>query len=309
VSTAHGSPGWHQCHLCADGFSTGRQLERHVEARHFGKTETSQRYVCRLCAASTTSAAGVTTVSYAVQGLLTKHLQNAHGVPRVSAAKMAKAAAPTITTSDCASDADRLDDSSAEVKPVRRLFVCGESSVYQCSRCDFSASERPVFVRHAGEHGRAVAGAVQCYECAASFTVPVALGRHLRVIHRIDSDVDTYLRDSAGGGAVSRCATPQSSATDDEPSPTEPSSNETSRLSSAGRSSTDSTTSASTPASLVKPADDDDDAPAECTVCYRVLLTKHLLRAHMRTHGIAFIQHTRRRLSAATSPAARSSPA
>jgi len=312
MRTVHGSPGWHLCHLCADCFSTGTQLERHVEALHQGKTETSHPYVCQLCAESPPGQQGGAMQSYTVRGMLTKHLQSAHGVPRVAAANMARAVAPTPVP-------DIANTVQGGAEAVRRLFVCGEeSSVYRCSRCDFSTPERAVFMRHAAEqHSPTLASAVQCFECAAAFTVASALQRHLRAIHRIHcDDIQTYLRDN-GGPLVSRCPTPESSTTttDDEPlSPqtaTEPSS--------GGRHSTESASSggvgrssqgASTSSSTVSVCDaDEDESPAECTVCYRVFLTRHLLRAHMRTHGIAFIQHTRRRLATSTSPIASSSPA
>lgn len=301
IATVHGSPGCHLCHLCADGFSTSMQLERHVEIQHCGKTETSHPYVCALCAESP----GKGSVSYTVQGLLTKHLHHAHGVPRIAAANMARAAAPPAPTSDTADNTEQVQDSPncsrSEVEPVKRLFVSGETTPYQCSRCDFSVEDRAQFVTHAAEHSPPVAGAVQCKECAASFTVAVALYRHLRIVHRINCDIDTYLRENEG---ATRCRTPDSSSTDDAPaSPAEPSSS-FSKMSRGSRS-TESAGSVRKLASSAK-GDDDDDAPAECTVCYRVFLSKHLLRKHMRTHGIAFIQHTRRRL-ATTSPVAGSS--
>jgi len=93
IVTVHGSPGWHLCHLCADGFSTIKQLERHVEIRHCGKMESSKGYVCALCSESPESRS----VSYTAQGLLTKHLRNVHGVPHKAAANMARAAAPINT--------------------------------------------------------------------------------------------------------------------------------------------------------------------------------------------------------------------
>lgn len=299
ISTVHSSPSCHLCHLCADGFSTSTQLQRHVEVQHCGKTESSHPYVCALCAESPENGP----VSYTVQGLLTKHLQHAHGVPRTAAANMARAAAPQVPTSDSENQTEQVPDSpSCSTKPIKRLFVSGETAVYQCSRCDFSVEDRVSFVTHAVEHRPTVAGAVQCKECAASFTVTVALHRHLRLIHRIDVDIETYLQENGG---AARCPTPDSSFTDDDLGSPAKLSN-TSSLTSSGGRSTESAGNGRKILTSTK-GDDDDDAPAECTVCYRVLLSKQLLRAHLRTHGIAFIQHTRRRL-AAISPAARSPP-
>jgi len=298
VSLVHGSPAWHLCHLCADGFSTSKQLEQHVEIRHCGKTESSHAYVCALCAESQENSPA----SFPVRGLLTKHLHNMHGVPRIAAANMARSASPSFQVTDStANDTEQVQDSprrsNSETEPFKRLFVSGETTCYQCSRCDFSAEDRALFVTHAPKHSPTVAGAVQCKECAASFTVAPALYRHLRIIHRIHCDIDTYLQEN---GCVSRCSTPDTLTADDEAtSPVEPSSS--SSLMSSGRGSSESKGSVRKLATSVRGGNDDDDAPAECTVCYRVFLSKLLLRAHMRVHGMAFIQRTRRRL-AVTSP-------
>jgi len=292
ISTTHGSPGWHLCHLCADAFSTSRQLERHVETRHCGKAESSHGYVCALCAESPETGS----VSYAAQGLLTKHLRTVHCVPRKAAANMARAAAPLAESSD---NADQVGDSPncSENEPVKRLYVSGETTRFQCSRCEFSAEDRAVFVAHATEHSPTIADAVQCKECATSFTVASALYRHLRIVHRINCDIDTYLRENGG---VPRCPTPDQSGTDDEST----SAPKRSSLTETGGRGTGSTRSGGKVAEPVKSgAGDEDDAPAECTVCYRVFLTKLLLRAHMRVHGMAFIQRTRRSLPATTKDA------
>jgi len=293
VSTVHASPGWHMCHLCADGFSTIQQLEHHVETRHCGKAESSNGYICALCAESPESGL----VSYVAQGLLTKHLRIMHSVPRKAAANMARAAAPTARSDDTEQVQDSASCSVSEHKPVKRLYVSGETTHYQCSRCNFSAEDRTAFVTHAAEHSPAVAGAVQCKECAASFTVASALYRHLRIVHQIDCDIDTYLRENGG---AARCPTPDSSNTDDETEITTMPPKLSSSLvpTSSGGHGTGSAASVGKVAQLVKSAvDNDDDAPAECTVCYRVFFSRQLLRAHMRVHGMVFIQSTRRKRS------------
>jgi len=289
VSTVHGSPGWHWCQLCADGFSTSKQLQRHVEIRHCGKSESSHTYVCPLCAKSSDNPP----VSFVIQSVLTKHLRSVHGIPRIAAANMARAAAPSAQTTDSEQKQDSASCSSYEIGPAKRLFVSGETACYQCSRCDFSAEDRVQFVAHASKHSPSLAGAVQCKECAASFTVAAALYRHLRVTHRMDCDIDTYLQEN---GLTTSCSTPDTSTTDDEwTSPVAPSS--CSSVMSSGGYGSESKTSVKKVVTPVKGADDnDEDAPGECTVCYRVFTTKHLLRKHMRVHGMAFIQRTRRRL-------------
>lgn len=157
---------------------------------------------------------------------------------------------------------------------------------------------RAEFVTHAAEHSLTVAGAVQCKECAASFTVPSTLYRHLRIVHRIDCNIDTYLREN---GAAPRCPTPDGPVTDDEEitSPADLSSSSSLTLS-GGRRSAGSVGKVSEAAKRGVVNDEDDDAPAECTVCYRVFLSRQLLRAHMRVHGMAFIQRTRRSLPVTT---------
>jgi len=287
VRTVHGSPDWHMCYLCADGFATTNQLKRHIQTRHCGKTESTHAYVCALCE---DGAAG-----FAVQGLLTKHLQSVHSVPRKAAANMARAAAPPVVDAGESPQNSRdqvLASPASNIEPVKRLFVAGELVHYRCSRCPFSAEDRAVFVAHAAEHSPAVSGAVQCKECAASFTVAPALYRHLRIVHRLNCDIDAYIREN---GMASRCSSSSETVTADERSPSEMSSGSSLVLSGGSK---DSTSKVVTP---TKPSnDDDDDGPGECTVCYRVFLSKPLLRSHMRVHGMAFIQRTRRKLASAT---------
>jgi len=288
ISTVHGSPGWHWCQLCADGFSTSKQLQRHVEIRHCGKIESSHAYVCPLCAKSPDNPP----VSFTIQSVLTKHLRNVHGIPRIAAGNMARAAAPSAQTTDSEQMQDSASCSRYEIEPAKRLFVSGETVYYQCSRCDFSAEDRAQFVAHASKHSPPLAGAVQCKECAASFTVAAALYRHLRVTHRMDCDIDAYLQEN---GFVTSCSTPDTSTTDDEwTSPVAPSS--CSSMMSSGGYGSESKPSDRKLVTPVKGDENDDDAPGECTVCYRVFTTKHLLRKHMRVHGMAFIQRTRRKL-------------
>ena len=260
--------------------------------------------MCALCAESPKNES----VRYAVQGLLTKHLQSAHGVPRKAAANMARAAAPTVQTTESPDKteevavADNSGCSNSVTEPVRRLFVSGEVARFQCSRCDFSVEDRAEFVVHAGKHGAALVGAVQCMECAGSFTIASALYRHLRIVHRIDCNIDTYLRENGG---APRCTTPDAWTTDDEPASPELSSY--SLPASSGGHSAKSTASVGEAAAPGKDnAGEDDDAPAECNVCYRVFLSKQSLRAHMRVHGMVFIQRTRRRLPTSPPTAAES---
>jgi len=294
ISVMHGSPGWHLCHLCADGFSTAKQLEQHVDTKHCGKTQSSHAYVCALCAESAEDGP----VSFAIQALLTKHLHNVHSVPRIAAANLARAAGPSVLTTDSEQVQDSPSCSSSSIEPVKRLFVLGETTCYQCSRCDFSAEDRALFVTHATEHSPSVAGAVQCHECAAAFTVAPALYRHLRIIHRIDCDINTYLREN---GYATSCCEPESSSADEECTSPVNVSNCSSLASSGGRSSESKANDGQLSKSVKGADDEEDDAPVECTVCYRVFMSKQLLRAHMRVHGMAFIQRTRRKL-AVTSP-------
>jgi len=235
--------------------------------------------------------------------MLTKHLRNVHGVPRIAAANMARAAAPS-TQSGSGNDTDQLQDSPSssnpKIEPVRRLFVSGQTTSYQCSRCNFAAEDRALFVAHASEHSSTVAGMVQCKECAASFTVAPALYRHLRITHRMNCDIDTYLRENGYATVANHCSTPDLVLTvdDERLSPTTSPANYSPLSPSGGCHSESSKESIGTP----QKADDDDNAPGECTVCYRIFTTKQLLRAHMRVHGMVFIQRSRRRLAVNTSP-------
>jgi Pyruvate/2-oxoacid:ferredoxin oxidoreductase delta subunit len=318
----HKTPTWHMCHLCADGFGNAEQLQQHISERHSGKAR-KYIFICELCTASSPAPDGSTPPppqSFAVQSLLTKHLKKIHRIPRGLATSRAQAMAlaagaasiqrktePSVEPIEqIASSSGRSGDTVSSMA-VKRLYVSGEETGYQCARCDFSTVFRPEFVKHINEqHSPKTSSAVQCKECGSCFAVAPALHRHLHIVHHVKCDINTYLREN--GGIL---ASPTSS---DDGSTTVSASGSPVLSTRVLFSSNSSTSLSSRPDSISQNSQDDKsktislsvaDSDAvedsgvvhECTVCYRSFGTSHQLRGHMRAHGMAFIQRTKRMLA------------
>lgn len=276
----HGVTKYHMCYLCADGFVDADALQQHIASRHTGRARI-HAFVCPICTESSDSVPR----SFPHQGLLTKHLHSAHRMSRDEAAVRARAAASQVASGDVISKTTSgapTDGSPA----VRRLYVKGQTESYYCAQCEFSADDRDSFIAHVKvSHRPEPIDAVQCMECSLCFPVVPALQRHLRLVHRISENIDRYLL------KIGRMPAFVADADVDLPSHEEDTKLSTPRSATtvavnASKAHPESSTSA-------------NNSPLECTVCYRLFFTVDQLRAHMRVHGMAFIQGTRRKLSSA----------
>jgi hypothetical protein len=274
----HGVTKFHMCYLCADGFVDADALQQHIASRHTGRARI-HAFVCPICAESSDAVPR----SFPQQGLLTKHLHSAHRMSRDEAAVRARAAASQVATGDVftktATNAP-TDGSQA----VRRLYVKGQTEFYHCAQCEFSTDDRDAFIAHVKvSHRPEPVDAVQCMECSQCFPVVPALQRHLRLVHRMSENIDRYLLKIGRMPVVVADADVDWPAREEDTKLTTPRSATTSAAS-ASKAQSESSVSA-------------NSSPLECTVCYRLFFTVDQLRAHMRVHGMAFIQGTRRKQS------------
>jgi len=270
----HGVTKYHVCYLCADCFVDADALRQHVSSRHTGKVRV-HAFVCPICAETSDSVPR----SFPHQGLLTKHLHTVHRLPREEATSRARLV--TFSANDDVIGPSTSNSSTEVVSVARRLYVKGQTESYLCAQCHFSAEERSAFTAHVvAAHPVDPIDAVQCMECSQCFPVAPALQRHLRLVHRITDKIEEYLTSNGRASAVS----------DNEA--TSPTCKDT-------KSSKPQTVCTPTSAPKVKtePSATCNGSPKECTVCYRLFFSVDHLRAHMRVHGMAFIQGTRRKQS------------
>lgn len=198
--------------------------------------------------------------------MLIKHLKQFHKIARknIDYGRIALSNGKDDDGAGTADDAKPLQPSTS----VRKLRVEGEST-YNCAKCEFSCSERASFLEHIKCHCRE--NSHQCPECGVCFVVLPSLKRHLMIVHRV-RDFDRYFAET---GFSLEIPTSYDVDSDPEDIPVMPNT-------SVELSSEDLVSSPEKESSL------------ECTVCYRTFGDECAVRQHMRVHGMAFIQGTRR---------------
>jgi len=216
--------------------------------------------------------------------MLAKHLKSIHKIGRnnpefVKKIKELEVAAGIGEASQSNRSLDTMDEFSSS--DVRRLRVAGDDSMtYTCSQCEFTATDRALFVAHIEEHRESYAH--QCAECGSCFSVLPALRRHLFAVHRV-RDFDKYCSDT--GVSLE--------TTDDVTDVVDGCT-----LSMEAESDRVVATAVKVSKTVVSPRVSTSpvaiEGRLECTVCYKVFEDELTHRSHMRVHGMAFIQRTRR---------------
>lgn len=259
---------WFSCHLCEKTFKNTTDLNQHLKDTHTGKSR-QHAYLCWICREQSELK------SYPKAGMLVKHLKNFHKIARknIDYARIAlfKNKDEESVTSDEAKPAECAESL------VRNLRVEGDAT-YNCAKCEFSSTEREAFLEHIDKHR--LGESHQCLECGICFVALPSLKRHLFVVHRVR---DFVRYQSEAGISLELVAEPDS----DPESFMSP--NADGRLLGADAESSFLSEEAESTTSPEK-----ESATLECTVCYRSFVDQWTLRQHMRVHGMAFIQGTRR---------------
>lgn len=250
---------WFSCHLCEKTFRNSDDLQQHLKETHSGKSR-QHAYLCWICREQSELK------SYPKAGMLIKHLKHFHKIARknIDYAR--------IALSNGKDDAAVTADDAKPIQPpmsVRKLRVEGEST-YNCARCEFSCSERVSFLDHIKCHCRE--NSHQCPECGVCFVVLPSLKRHLMIVHRV-RDFDRYFAETGFSLDI-----PTSYDVDSDPEDAH----------------------VVVPNTSIKQSNEElasspeKESSLECTVCYRTFGDECAVRQHMRVHGMAFIQGTRR---------------
>ena len=258
-------PQW-PCHLCGLTYETEADLKGHIADVHEGKKAvTPPVFTCWLCEDDDSAIR-----HFKKRRVLISHLATVHRIPK------ANLDLSRLMSSD-ASGADGATVTSPAAPAVKRLKTDSDSK-FVCAKCDFSGEDRVAFVAHIEMHCTRD-NPWQCHECGLCFTVRPSLRRHLFMVHRV-KDFERY-NEEAGIDLDLPLVDPKQEEEDDElvfgtfSGPTLP---------------------LPEPTVATSPSSPTSDKPLECTVCYKQFDDESAKRAHMRTHGMAFI-YSRRRIT------------
>ena len=257
-------PQW-PCHLCGLTYESECDLKGHIVEVHEGKKAAAPPvFTCWLCEDDDT-----TIRHFKKRRVLISHLAIVHRIPKANL-DMSR-----LTPSD-SSLTDGITVTSPVAPAVKRLKTDADSK-FVCAKCDFSGEDRVAFVAHIAKHCTRD-NPWQCHECGLCFTVRPSLRRHLFMVHRV-KDFERY-NEEAGVDLDAPLVDLKQEEEDDElvfgsfSGPTLPSLPE--------------------PKVATSPSSTSSEKPLECTVCYKQFGDESAKRAHMRTHGMAFIYSRRR---------------
>ena len=263
--------GIHPCHLCGLMYESQTSLKKHLLISHEGK---KCMYYCWVCKRRRKFFSDVSH--------LHKHFTMKHKY-RVWDPAKAVPELPGMATQDSSKTpqpAKRRIETTPEIPdtPVKKLRIMSDKG-FKCAKCSFMSEERKDFQAHIKEHK--MDDSVQCIECGLSFMVVPSLKKHLFMVHKV-KDFEAYLKEHNIEDLQEPEETDSENESDnskgsedlivDEPMKTEDPSEE---------------------------SEEDEGNPLECKVCYKKFETEHLMKSHMRVHGMAFIKKTRRSLSSA----------
>uniref|UniRef100_K1R329 C2H2-type domain-containing protein n=1 Tax=Magallana gigas TaxID=29159 RepID=K1R329_MAGGI len=245
------------CHLCGLTYESQQSLRKHLRVSHEGKAHV---YPCLICRKK-----GIRRIFTNVS-VLEKHLASKH---RVSKNQMSSSIVnefaeeeddvPNPPPKSIKSTSEHSELTSKIDSPVKRLHIQGDQ-VFNCAKCRFGCEDRSEFLEHLKVHK--IDNSVQCLECGLCFAIIPSLRKHLFMVHKV-KDFEEYCQKE---GIVVK----EEEEIEDEES---------------------EGTSYTSPA---EESDQEDRDPLECRVCYRTFEDENKLRAHMRSHGMAFIRNKRK---------------
>lgn len=254
------------CHLCGLTYENQVSLHRHIRLTHEAKRHVYSCWICR--------SRKIKKV-FSSAAMLEKHVTTRHRIPKDQLDYSL-----FVREYDTASDNElggrnfqedlkrksRLEPDS----PVKRLRVEGEN-VFNCAKCVYSSEDRTVFLNHILTHK--IEKYVQCLECGLSFAVLPALRKHLFMVHKI-KDFDSYCQEKGIEQIKEEVLNDQ-----------------------------DLVLTVQSDESEEVQIEDEYQNPLECSVCHKMFESENKVRAHMRTHGMAFIRSKRQATKSSNSVA------
>ncbi|KAJ8299854.1 hypothetical protein KUTeg_022601 [Tegillarca granosa] len=245
------------CHLCGLTYENQASLHRHIRLTHEAKRHV---YPCWICRNRKIKRA------FSSAAMLEKHVTTRHRIPKDQldysqfVREYDNSDENEIGGSNFQEDLKRKQSRFESDSPVKRLRVEGEN-VFNCAKCVYSSEDRTVFLNHILTHK--IEKYVQCLECGLSFAVLPALRKHLFMVHKI-KDFDSYCQEKGIEQIKEEVLNDQ-----------------------------DLVLTVQSDESEDVIVEDEFQNPLECRVCHKMFESENKVRAHMRTHGMAFIRSKR----------------
>ncbi|XP_063053595.1 zinc finger protein 592 [Engraulis encrasicolus] len=187
MKTSHGkSVKRHPCRDCDRSFNSPLSLRRHIRNDHDGKKKV---FTCWYCTEEKPT--------FTKHSMLKNHISLMHGIKNPDFSQMAKVAPPGMSRPP----REAVKRSAAQMQASGRRVAedtpaddggsgGGSSSAkrpkaqFRCSKCGFAADDQGSFLEHIPQH-KTHPDTPQCQHCGLCFTSPLALSRHLFIVHKV----------------------------------------------------------------------------------------------------------------------------
>ncbi|XP_074651447.1 zinc finger protein 532-like [Tubulanus polymorphus] len=269
------------CLLCGLTYASIEDLNRHDKNVHQRQKEHS--FYCTLCKEQNIAK------SYKHKVYLINHLNKVHKVNRNKElwAEMKKQVeemelqvyGKCVRLEEDGSSQSEESDANTSKRPsvsipqeeetpaLKRLRLEGGNS-YHCAKCSYSSEDHNQFLDHIKMH-KIEEDSFQCSECGVCFSVIPSLKRHLIIVHKV-RNISRYVGSLESKQKANLYDSTLYFKLDSSKKKTE---------ASPKRTQDEFTVL--------------QNGWLECQVCYKAFNDMPLLKSHMRTHGMAFIQSKR----------------
>ena len=256
----HSDTGIHPCHLCSLTYESQDMLNKHITVTHGGKRSLLPCKICQKRGVKKT---------FSTKDRLDKHLSSRHRISKNRSDDHSFGNDNDILTTESGMDTSdetlkRKMSETDDSVPMKKLRVDGEAR-FICAKCLFSSNDRPSFINHLAEHR--IENCVLCLECGLSFAVMPSLRKHLFMVHKI-KDFDNYCKEN------NLSELPEAKMDDSEI-----------RKGLIDDDENEEVVVEEEPSSPLN--------PLECRVCHKIFDNEAAVKAHLRTHGMAFIRNRR----------------
>lgn len=198
---------------------------------------------------------------------LEKHISSKHKTLRNKNNSSKIEPQPNVAKQSTETDIkEQVRSINVDSQPLKKLKT--QEEAFSCAKCVFTTKDHNLFQIHIQEHKTASDG-IRCSECGLCFTAVDSLRMHLFMIHKIKQTTESL---SSHGLLYKKNELKTENALESSPQ----------QLSNTENHATEQAQS------------------FECNVCYKVFESEHLLKIHLRTHGMAFIRSKRLNVTEAT---------
>lgn len=269
------------CDACGLHYQTNSSLEKHMQTVHGGKTV----FCCYYCKELNVDR------SFRCQNQLEKHLLAKHSaslnemkIEQSDDEEEEDEISPTSEKTNCKNSRPARKSVDVPAKKAKASPVNEET--YICAKCNFTSKKFKIFQLHIQEHD-AADDEMQCCICKLRFAAADSLRMHLFAVHKIKSN------DAVQNVKVNKSPVPKETE-NNSPCPVSQSPALNTSVENSESTNTVTVKSAGKEVQLAKPTSDTNSemnsVTCECNVCFKKFETEHQLKAHMRTHGMAFIR-------------------